>query len=384
MGRASSTIRRVKVLLVDDHTTLRVALRALIGSMPGFAVVGECENGVEAIRAVAQLQPDLVLMDINMPVMDGIEATLAIKQAFPAVRVVGLSGFEEATKVSAMIAAGASGYLLKTGDPRELADGLDAIVAGRPVLAPEVLQGVLDDVARFYREQRAKAELLAEVDRMKRQFFTLVSDDLRNPLAAITGYARTMRQNWERLDDATRAEFIDRIEQQSLRLGRRIEQMLTISGIRRAEPGEAASFDVAAAAREAAQRFDEHDRLLLDGLHESEARGDRGGFVAVVVTLLENALEHTEGTITVTSAIEGGMVRLQVRDDGPGISQDRLRWMLAGPFSRTDQGGEVEEGGSLGLSLYIARQVIEGMGGELDAGSDPQAGTIFTATIPAA
>lgn len=384
MGRAGSTIRRVKVLLVDDHTTLRVALRALIGSMPGFEVVGECENGVEAIRAVAQLQPDLVLMDINMPVMDGIEATLAIKQAFPAVRVVGLSGFEEATKVSAMIAAGASGYLLKTGDPRELADGLDAIVAGRPVLAPEVLQGVLDDVARFYREQRAKAELLAEVDRMKRQFFTLVSDDLRNPLAAITGYARTMRQNWERLDDATRAEFVDRIEQQSLRLGRRIEQMLTISGIRRAEPGEAASFDVAAAAREAAQRFDEHDRLVLEDLDEGEALGDRGGFVAVVVTLLENALEHTEGKVTVTCGTEGGFVRLRVRDDGPGITQERLRWMLAGPFSRMDQDGEVGEGGSLGLSLYITRQVIEGMGGELDAESDPQAGTIFTVTITAA
>lgn len=374
----------MKVLLVDDHTTLRVALRALIGSMPGFQVVGECENGVEAIRAVAEHQPDLVLMDINMPVMDGIEATLAIKESYPAVRVVGLSGFEEAAKVSAMIAAGASGYLLKTGDPRELADGLDAIVAGRPVLAPEVLQGVLDDVARFYREQRAKAELLAEVDRMKRQFFTLVSDDLRNPLAAITGYARTMRQNWDRLDDPTRAEFIDRIEQQSLRLGRRIEQMLTISGIRRAEPGEAASFEVAAAAREAAQRFDEHDRLVLDELPEHEARGDRGGFVAVVVTLLENALEHTDGKITLTCEAADGFVRLQVRDDGPGITPDRLRWLLAGPFSRMDQGAALEEGGSLGLSLYIARQVLEGMGGDLEAGSDPETGTTFTAVIPTA
>jgi signal transduction histidine kinase len=384
MGTAGSTIQGVKVLLVDDHTTLRVALRALIGGMPGFQVVGECENGAEAIRAVAALQPELVLMDINMPVMDGIEATLAIKQTHPTVRVVGLSGFDEAAKVSAMIAAGASGYLLKTGDPRELADGLEAIVAGRPVLAPEVLQGVLDDVARFYREQRAKAELLAEVDRMKRQFFTLVSDDLRNPLAAITGYARTMRQNWDRLDDPTRAEFIDRIEQQSLRLGRRIEQMLTISGIRRAEPGEAASFDVAAAAREAAQRFGEDERLVLDDLPEQEARGDRGGFVAVVVTLLENALEHTDGKITVTCGAEGGYVRLEVRDDGPGVSPKRLRWLLAGPFSRMEQGGAVEEGGSLGLSLYIARQVLEGMGGELEAGSDPEAGSVFTAVIPAA
>lgn len=373
----------MRVLLVDDHATLRVALRGLLNDVPGFEVVGECEDGESAIDAVAARKPDLVLMDINMPVMDGIEATLEIKRAFPDVRVVGLSGFEDAAKVSAMIAAGASGYLLKTADPRDIAEGLQSILSGRPVLAPEVLQGVLDDVGRFYREQRAKAELLAEVDRMKRQFFTLVSDDLRNPLAAITGYARTMRQNWARLDEGTREEFNERIEQQSLRLGKRIEQMLTISGIRRSEPWEASEFDLASAAREAAQRFDD-DRVTASLMPPLQVRGDRGGMVTAAVTLLENALQHSTGKVTVSTAREGVMGALVVRDEGPGMDADRLRWLLAGPFTRIEQGGELEEGGSLGLSIYIARMVLEAMGGGLEAESSVAGGSAFVALVPLA
>ena len=374
----------MRVLLVDDHATLRVALRGLLNDVPGFEVVGECEDGESAIDAVAACKPDLVLMDINMPVMDGIEATLEIKRAFPDVRVVGLSGFEDATKVSAMIAAGASGYLLKTADPRDIAEGLQSILSGRPVLAPEVLQGVLDDVARFYREQRAKAELLSEVDRMKRQFFTLVSDDLRNPLAAITGYARTMRQNWARLDETMREEFNERIEQQSLRLGKRIEQMLTISGIRRSEPWEASEFDLASAAREATQRFDDQGRLSVKLMQPLQVRGDRGGVVTAAVTLLENALQHSAGNVTVTTAREGVMGALVVRDEGPGMDADRLRWLLAGPFTRIEQGGELEEGGSLGLSIYIARMVLEAMGGGLEAESSVAGGSAFVALVPLA
>ena len=372
----------MRVLLVDDHATLRVALRGLLNEVPGFEVVGECDNGAGAIDAVAECKPDLVLMDINMPVMDGIEATLEIKRAYPDVRVVGLSGFEDATKVSAMIAAGASGYLLKTADPRDIATGLQSILDGRPVLAPEVLQGVLDDVARFYREQRAKAELLAEVDRMKRQFFTLVSDDLRNPLAAITGYARTMRQNWARLDEEMREEFNERIEQQSLRLGKRIEQMLTISGIRRAEPWESSRFDLASAAREAAERFEGDARLSIRDVQSLDVRGDRAGMVTAAVTLVENALHHTEGRVRVGTERDGVMGALVIRDEGPGMDADRLRWLLAGPFTRIEQGQELEEGGSLGLSIYIARMVLEAMGGGLEAESTPEGGSAFVALAP--
>lgn len=359
-----------------------MALRELLKEALGFEEFLECDNGADAIQAVADHHPDVVLMDINMPNMSGIEATLEVKRRFPEVRVVGLSGFEDANKVSAMIAAGASGYLLKTADPKEIADGLNAILSGRPVLAPEVLQGVLDDVARFYREQRARAELLAEVDRMKRQFFTLVSDDLRNPLAAITGYARTMRQNYDRIDEPTRAEFIERIEQQSLRLGRRIEQMLTISGIRHAEPWEATEFDLAAATREAAQQFAEQERLQLSGLGEMRVRGDRAGMVTAAMTLIDNAMTHTTGEVSLaTTEHVDGYGCLLVRDTGPGMAVDRLNWLLAGPFSRIEQGSELEEGGSLGLSIYIARIALEAMDGRLEAESTPT-GSVFTAMVP--
>jgi DNA-binding NarL/FixJ family response regulator len=372
----------MRVLLADDHATLRVALRGLLTSIPGFEVVGECENGAQALWQVERERPDLVLMDISMPVMDGIEATELIKERHPEVRVVALSGFDDTTKVSAMIAAGASGYLLKTAGPRELAEGLNAIVDGQQVLAPEVVEGVIGELARFYREERARAELLADVDRMKREFFALVSDDLRNPLAVITGYSRTMRRSWEQLDDETKGEFLDGIEQQAHRLARRVEQILTISGIRRAEVWEGAEFDLASAAREAAQRFADSPRLDFADLDHVLVRGDRTSVVTVCLSLIENALLHTTGAVMVRiEQGQDGLARLIVSDEGPGMGEERLERLIAGPFARMEEGPELDEGGSLGLSIYIARQLLEAVGGRMEAYSKPS-GSSFSAVLP--
>jgi len=110
----------MRVLLVDDHTILRQALCLMLGAEPDIEIVGEAGNGREAVALTHHLQPDLVLMDIGMPVMNGIDATRAIHAECPAVCVIGLSMYEKHEQAEAMRAAGAMEYFTKSAAPDEL------------------------------------------------------------------------------------------------------------------------------------------------------------------------------------------------------------------------------------------------------------------------
>jgi two-component system NarL family response regulator len=110
----------MRVLLVDDHTILRQALRLMLGSEPDIEIVGEAGDGREAVTLTHHLQPDIVLMDIGMPVMNGIEATRAIHAESPGICVIGLSMFEHHQQARAMRAAGAMEYVTKSAPPDQL------------------------------------------------------------------------------------------------------------------------------------------------------------------------------------------------------------------------------------------------------------------------
>ncbi len=376
----------MRVVLVDDHDGLRGALRELLSGDVRLDVVAEGRNGAEACALARQHRPDLMLMDISMPGMDGIAATATILAEQPAVRIVALSSFRDASSVSAMIAAGARGYLLKTAPPEDILAALDAVLIGRPVLAPEVLQGVLDDLGALYRDERARAEGLAEIDRMKRSFIALVSDELRTPLTAITGYAGTLRHGWDRLDDPTRREFLDGIRAQTERLGRRVEQMLTVAGLAGDAPEAGRQFyALEGVAREACDRLAEHlgrRHVVLD-LPAVTAVGDRSVALTAAVTLIENAVDHAVGTITVRVAAAGPEAVLTVSDDGPGLADDvraRLAWE---PFAQ-GHASDTRPVTGLGLSLYIARRALETDGGRLEIDSAAGRGSTVRAILPRA
>src|SRR5690242_17267360 len=110
----------VRVLLVDDHSLMRRGMKGQFALEPGFSVVGEAVDGAQAIELTAQLQPDVVLMDIDLPVMDGIAATQRVKSDRPATRIIALSAFDNNTQVMGMLAAGADGYCLKTIEWQQL------------------------------------------------------------------------------------------------------------------------------------------------------------------------------------------------------------------------------------------------------------------------
>ncbi|GAB4011534.1 response regulator [Nocardioides ultimimeridianus] len=133
----------IRVLVADDHTVVRDGLSAVLGRLEGFEVVGEARDGEEAVKQVQLLRPDVALMDIRMPGVDGVEATRRIVAVAPATAVLMLTMYDDDATVLAAIRAGARGYLLKDAGHEEIATALRAVVAGQVVYGPAVAARML-------------------------------------------------------------------------------------------------------------------------------------------------------------------------------------------------------------------------------------------------
>lgn len=133
----------IRVLVVDDHKVVRGGLKAFLLSFDDLELVGEAKNGEEALRLCAHVRPDVILMDLVMPEMDGPTATRAIRDAYPDTQVIALTSFPEEELVEQALQAGAISYLLKTVEPDELADAIRAADRGQTTLAPEAAQALI-------------------------------------------------------------------------------------------------------------------------------------------------------------------------------------------------------------------------------------------------
>jgi DNA-binding NarL/FixJ family response regulator len=162
------------ILVADDQELVRTGLRMILTSEDDLEVVGEATDGHEAVRSAASLRPDVVLMDIRMPSLDGIEATRRITAAQPGVRVVMLTTFDRSQLVYDSLVAGASGFLLKDAPSRQLVDGVRAIARGEELLAPSITRRLIEEFTRagrggpprgYDRLTEREAEVLALVAR---------------------------------------------------------------------------------------------------------------------------------------------------------------------------------------------------------------------------
>lgn len=141
-ARSLTTGRRtVKVLLVDDHVVMRQALRMLLESQPELEVVADVENGRQAVQAVEKLQPDVVLMDVVMPGLNGLEATRQIRRIAPSTRVVMLSGFVDEDQLLDALRSGASGYIIKKSDISELVLAIQTVHRGNSYFSSALSEG---------------------------------------------------------------------------------------------------------------------------------------------------------------------------------------------------------------------------------------------------
>ncbi|MFQ5617304.1 MAG: response regulator [Anaerolineales bacterium] len=144
-----STLESISILVVDDQRLMRDGLRILLELEPDFDVVGEAENGQAALDAYEQLTPDIVLMDIRMPVMDGVEAIRRLRARWPDARVIILTTFDDDEYVFEGLRAGALGYLLKDVSGEELADAIHTVVGGGALIDPSVTRKVVAEFARL-------------------------------------------------------------------------------------------------------------------------------------------------------------------------------------------------------------------------------------------
>lgn len=151
----------IKVLLVDDESLIRNILKDYLSSDESLEVVGEASNGKLAISQARALQPDVILMDMQMPLMDGVEATQYIHHSFPDIRILGLSTFATDRYVVELLRAGASGYLVKDSRPEEVTSAIHTVHDGGSVLSPEVTRYVVQGL-----EQSVPAEISPDEELM--------------------------------------------------------------------------------------------------------------------------------------------------------------------------------------------------------------------------
>ena len=135
--------RPIRILIVDDHSIVREGLRALIEGKPGLELAGEAANGEEGVRQALNLSPDVILMDLQLPVLDGIHAIEQIKASDPGARILVLTSFADDEQVFAAVRGGALGYLLKDASPQELIEAIRSVYTGQPSLHPSVARKLL-------------------------------------------------------------------------------------------------------------------------------------------------------------------------------------------------------------------------------------------------
>jgi DNA-binding NarL/FixJ family response regulator len=139
-----SDIRDIRVLLVDDQDLVRAGFGVILGSEPGITVVGEASNGEQAVRRAIELEPDVVCMDVQMPVMDGLEAARQISARVPGASILMLTTFDRDDYLFGALQAGASGFLLKNSTPEQLIDAVQVLAKGDALLSPDVTRAVIE------------------------------------------------------------------------------------------------------------------------------------------------------------------------------------------------------------------------------------------------
>ncbi len=164
--------RRIRVLVVDDHALVRSGLEQLFATTDDIELVGTACNGNEAIQRVEELRPDVVLMDLSMPELDGVEATRRISMTHPASHVLVLTSFSDQTRILDALGAGADGYLLKHSDPDDIAEAIRTVHAGGSPLDPKA--------ARMLLESRRARQAVPQLTDREREVLQLVRSGLAN------------------------------------------------------------------------------------------------------------------------------------------------------------------------------------------------------------
>jgi signal transduction histidine kinase len=379
LSTAAPSRGRTRVMVVDDNAGFRESLLALLDAGE-LDVVGEARSGEEALSIVEHLSPDVVLMDVRMPGIDGIETTRRLKRARPTLGVVALSGHEDQAIVREMLVAGASGYVLKDSDGDDILNAILQAAHGGAVLSPEVTPRVIDELTEALERERRRTRELEEAQKAlieraarRHELVARLSHELRTPVTVILGMAQTMAKGTATSEQ--QAELQARIVERAQSLARLVERFeLTFD----ADLTE--RVDVLELVRDVAG--DEgRVRVVAEGpVPEAEMNPVVGG--RVLGELLDNALRFSPATAPIEIRVRAtaGWLEIRVVDRGPGIARvdhDRIFEILE---QLEDLNVRVHQGAGLGLSL--ARTAARGMGGDVLLEDSGFEGSTFLWRIP--
>lgn len=174
-------MNKIKVLLADDHALFREGLRSLLEDQDDVKVVGEAEDGLQAVRLVSQLDVDVVLMDINMPVIDGVEATRMILEDNQSVAIIILTMYPQDEYVLQALKAGAKSYLLKDTRSKKLLEAIRTVHRGQAVISPDMTNRLVEEIRKLSNEKEAKTEpKYQSLTDQERKILTLVAEGASN------------------------------------------------------------------------------------------------------------------------------------------------------------------------------------------------------------
>ena len=214
-------MENVRVLVADDHPLFRDGMRALLGSLPNYEVVGEAPNGMDAVSLAQALQPDIVLMDLQMPRINGIEATRQIVQTSPHIGVVIVTMFEDDDSVFAALRVGARGYVLKGADQAEIVRVVEAVARGEALFGAPIAARLMNYFAAP--RSQAQSELFPELTEREREVLQLIArgrsnNDIAEELVISLKTVRNHVSNiFSKLQVAYRAEAIVRAREAGMR-----------------------------------------------------------------------------------------------------------------------------------------------------------------------
>lgn len=169
-----------RIVIAEDHTILRAGLKALLESNPTFEVVGEADNGRDAIRRVGELKPDLIIIDLSMPGLSGIDAVKEIRDRYPEVKALVLTVHSEEEYVLSSLEAGANGYVLKDATHIELIAAAERVISGKTYLSPEITDKVVNSYLQANRNSQEPATKWDSVTQRERQILKLIAEGHTN------------------------------------------------------------------------------------------------------------------------------------------------------------------------------------------------------------
>lgn len=207
----------LRLMVVDDHALFRRGLVGLLEEMPGFQVVGQAGDGEQALPMIDQLKPDVILLDLNMPVMDGIDTLRALRQRQNSAKVMMLTISQDNSDLLDAIQAGADGYLLKNTEPEDLRRAIWRVAEGQGALSPEVTAPVLRAIARYTADVSAPLLSDREVEVLKVMVDGLTTQQIAARLFISENTVKThVRHIFEKLEVSNRAEAVGKALQMGL------------------------------------------------------------------------------------------------------------------------------------------------------------------------